>query len=182
MYQRNNEPNAFLLNEKQAQKMGINNNENFNINNENDKNDNKDNNENTYCVLVKDITTKKNEYAFYIPLFSALEETAENKNFTYSIEIIEANTTEVTNMNGIFSGCWKLQNIEGLKKLDITNVKDISNMFYECKALTKIIGIDKWDTDNVTDMSWMFSKCEALTTGIQVRLPIWSLCLIIVVH
>ena len=44
----NNETNALLLNEEEAQIFEINNNENININNEN-----------TYYVRVKDITTKK---------------------------------------------------------------------------------------------------------------------------
>ena len=140
----NNKANAFLLNEEEArtikgemeiknnENININNNENININNENDKNDKNDNNENTYYVLVKDIISKKNEQNQYIPLFSALERKAENKNFTYSIEIIAANTTSVTDMSLMFKGC---------------------------KALTKIVGLDKWNTKNVTDMNCMFYGC-----------------------
>ena len=109
-----NEPKALLLNEKQAQKIGIN-------NNENDKNDNKDNNENTYYVLVNDITSKKNEQNQYVPLFRALEKTAIDKDFTYSIEIIDANTTEVTNMSHMFDRCTKLKSL--------TNISLISTIF-----------------------------------------------------
>ena len=163
----NNEANALLLNEEEAQKiketMEINNNENININNnENNKNDNKDNNENTYYVLVRDITTKKNEDDTYRSLFKKLEENPQQNKFTYTIEIFAANTTEVTVMSGMFVGCESLTKIVGLDKWKTDKVTNISGMFYECKALTNIKGIDKWNTENVIDMNCMFTECSPL--------------------
>ena len=106
-----------------------------------------------------------------------------------TIEGIEyLNTTNVTNMSGIFRGCdalttldisnfdtknvtnmgWMFGSCHALTTLDVSNfdtknVTDMSNMFYECKALTTL-DVSKFDTKNVTDMSYMFSGCYTLTT------------------
>ena len=163
----NNKANAFLLNEEEARTIkgtiGINNNENININNAilNDENS-KDNNKNTYYVLVKDIATKKDENDFYITLFSTLKNTAIINKFTYSIEIIDANTTEVTDMSHMFDGCRALTEIKGLDKWNTSSVTDMSCMFAGCEKLTEIKGLDNWDTRGVKDMSGMFNGCKEL--------------------
>ena len=76
-----------------------------NIINNKEENNNEEGTKTYYYVLINDITTKANVYK---SLFSALEKTAIDKNFTYSIEIIDANTTEFTDMNCIFYGCFSL--------------------------------------------------------------------------
>ena len=116
-----------------------------------------------YYVFIKDITTKKNEQNHYAPLFRALEETAENKDFSYSIEIINANTTGITDMSRIFRKCENLTEIEGLEKWDTSNVENVSYIFSRCKALKKIVGLGRWNTSKVTNMSGMFNECNALT-------------------
>ena len=132
----NNNLNAFIVGDSDVYKpmemMG----ENANNNNNNEENNNEEKVYKTYhYVLIKDITHKEDEEGHYVHLFRALEETASDKGFTYSIEIIDANTTEVT---------------------------DMSYMFYEYKALTEMVGLDKWNTTNVTNMSWMFKGCSSL--------------------
>ena len=152
----NNEPNAFFLSEEEAQKIGIN-------NNENDKNDKKDNNKNTYYVLVKDITTKKDEYELNIPFFKNLQSNAQKNKFTYTIEIFAANTTGVEDMGHMFYRCVALTKIVGLNNWDTGNVTDMSYMFGGCEKLTEIKGLDNWNTKSVTNMEGMFWGCEKLT-------------------
>jgi len=71
------------------------------------------------------------------------------------------NTSEVTNMSYMFSGC------SGLTSLDVThfdtdNVTDMSYMFYNCKGLTSL-DVTHFNTGNVTNMSYMFYYCNSLT-------------------
>ena len=155
--------NAFIVEDSDVnfivREMGENDNDNNIINEENNK---EGGNKTYYYVLIKDITTMKNEQDKYVPLFNALEKTAKDKNFTYSIEIIDANTTEVTNMRSMFDGCEKLTEIKGLDKWNTGNVTDMSWMFYGCKELTEIEGLENWKTDNVTAMKCMFAWCKSL--------------------
>ena len=97
------------------------------------------------------------------------------------------NTSEVTNMSGMFDGCASLTSINmsktsqakvsdlanaGLRKapaaanllnFNTANVTDMSYMFAGCSSLT-ILDLTSFDTKNVTDMSYMFSGCSSLTT------------------
>ena len=79
-----------------------------------------------------------------------------------SIDLSALDTSEVTNMNDMFSVC------EGLTSLDVSNfdtsqVIDMSSMFSYCKKLTSL-DVSNFDTSKVTDMSDMFSHCTDLTT------------------
>ena len=106
-----------------------------------------------------------------------------------TIEGIEyLNTTNVTNMSGMFRGCdalttldisnfdtknvthmgWMFGSCHALTTLDVSNfdtknVTDMNNMFSYNSALT-ILDVSNFDTKNVTDMSNMFYECKALTT------------------
>jgi len=68
-----------------------------------------------------------------------------------------------TSCYGWFCGCKDLTIIEGIKYLNTTNVTNMSDMFSGCSAL-KTLDVSKFNTQNVTDMGWMFSDCSALTT------------------
>ena len=72
------------------------------------------------------------------------------------------NTSNVTDMNAMFSGC------SGLTSLDVSNfntenVTNMINMFYDCSGLTNL-DVSGFKTDNVTNMSTMFSGCSSLTS------------------
>lgn len=67
-------------------------------------------------------------------------------------------TSNVTNMQQMFSGCSSLTTIP---QLDTSNVTDMTNMFNGCTALT---AIPQLDTSSVTKMGNMFNGCSALTT------------------
>ncbi len=72
------------------------------------------------------------------------------------------NTSEVTSMSQMFSGCSALSSID-LSAISTSKVTDMSSLFSGCKSLTEL-DLSGWDTDNVTDMSSLFQECSALTT------------------
>ena len=80
-----------------------------------------------------------------------------------SIEgLTRLNTSEVTNMNGMFANCIKLTSID-LTGFRTANVTNMEAMFYRCKVLTSL-DLSTFRTNNVTNMGQMFSGCSALTT------------------
>ena len=105
-----------------------------------------------------------------------------------SIDLSALDTSEVTNMKGMFEDCWSLtsldlsnfdtsevtnigamfQDCSSLTSLDVSNfdtskVADMNNMFYYCISLTSL-DLSSFDTSKVTDMSWMFGNCSGLTS------------------
>ena len=71
------------------------------------------------------------------------------------------NTSNATNMRGMFSNCNILTKLD-LSNFDTSNVEDMSGMFQLCKTLTNL-NISTFNTSNVTNMSIMFSNCNILT-------------------
>ena len=85
-------------------------------------------------------------------------------NFSKLTEIENANlldTSQVTNMGGMFSSCSKLTNLD-VSKFDTSNVTNMFEMFYGCNSLTSL-DVSKFDTSNVTNMAGMFYGCSNLT-------------------
>jgi surface protein len=66
-------------------------------------------------------------------------------------------TSGVTDMNGMFYGCYSLISIPQLNTSSVTNMNE---MFYGCSSLTSIPLLD---TSKVTDMSSMLQSCVSLT-------------------
>ena len=71
-------------------------------------------------------------------------------------------TSDVTNMSGMFNYC------SGLTILDVSNfntnnVTTMSEMFGGCSNLTSL-NVSSFDTSNVTTMSGMFNNCQKLNT------------------
>ena len=81
-------------------------------------------------------------------------------------------TSNVTNMSYMFSDCYKLSTIP---KLDTHNVTNMRGMFSYCNSLTSI---PQLDTSSATNMSYMFNGCSKLTeihiTGMKVSFNITS--------
>ena len=71
------------------------------------------------------------------------------------------NTSEVTDMCGMFEGCESLLYLD-LSSFDTSKVRDMSGMFNECEYLTNL-DLRRFNTSNVRDMSGMFSNCEKLS-------------------
>ena len=56
----------------------------------------------------------------------------------------------------------KLVSLPDISEWDTSNVSNMSGMFYDCSSLLSLPDISKWDTSNVSDMSCMFSGCKSL--------------------
>ena len=74
----------------------------------------------------------------------------------YIKKIPQLDTSNVTNMNSMFSGC---RNLISIPQLNTSNVTNMSNMFNGCKLITTI---PLMDTSNVTYMAYMFASCNNL--------------------
>ena len=83
-----------------------------------------------------------------------------------SIDTTGWDTSNITNMDGMFSSCNALTTLD-VSKWDTSKVTDMSYMFWHCNALTTL-DISNWDTSKVGSMQYMFNRCYALTkiTGI----------------
>ena len=80
-----------------------------------------------------------------------------------SIEGIEnLNTSEVTDMSGMFWYCSSLTSLD-LSHFDTSKVTSMSCMFNECSGLTTL-DLSTFDTSSVDYFSGMFSKCSGLTS------------------
>ena len=96
-------------------------------------------------------------------------------------------TSNVTDMSGMFSRCSSLTSIN-LTGLDTSNVINMQDMFMDCTLLTNVditglntskvtsmrrmfmrcnniqnLDLSNWDTSNVENMSMMFCRCTSLT-------------------
>lgn len=74
------------------------------------------------------------------------------------LEVIEANTSSVTNMSDMFLGCAALT---AVPLFDTSSVTNMSRMFRGCRSLTLV---PLFDTSSVTNMNNMFAYCTSLTT------------------
>ena len=73
-----------------------------------------------------------------------------------------SNTSNVTQMNGMFYGCSGLTSLD-LSGWDISNVYFMNYMFQNCSKLTSL-DLSGWDINDVTDMTDMFYNCTSLKT------------------
>lgn len=74
------------------------------------------------------------------------------------LEVIDANTTGVTNMSKMLRYCSVLQSVP---LFDTSSVTDMNWMFSGCQALTTV---PLFDTYKVTNMSYMFYNCRGFTS------------------
>ena len=125
--------------------------------------------ENTLKKLLD--TTKSSSYLFYNYLGSKIDSiisysdtsnvTKMNSMFSgcsYLNTIPQLDTSKVTTMRYMFDGC---SNLDTIPQLDTSNVTNMIAMFHSCKSLSSI---PELDTSRVTDMSAMFQSCAFLTT------------------
>ena len=79
-----------------------------------------------------------------------------------SLDLSKFDTSNVTNMCAMFAGCSGLTSLD-VTKFDTSKVTDMNSMFYGCSGLTSL-DVTKFDTSNVMDMCAMFSGCSSLTS------------------
>ena len=78
-----------------------------------------------------------------------------------SIDLSALDTSEVTNMGGMFGGCSSLLSLD-LSNFDTSQVTDMASMFNSCSSLTSL-DLRNFDTSKVTSMYFMFYECSSLT-------------------
>ena len=76
------------------------------------------------------------------------------------LDVSNWDTSNVTNMAGMFSGCSALATLDA-SNWDTGNVTDMRNMFFRCEAIT-VIDASGWETSSVKNMSGMFRFCTNL--------------------
>lgn len=74
------------------------------------------------------------------------------------VNLDEFDTSTVTNMRGMFSGCGKLESINFGQRFSTNKVTNMKGMFQNCSKL-RDMDISDFDTSNVTDMSYLFCRC-----------------------
>ena len=74
------------------------------------------------------------------------------KNFSFDFSHL--NTSNVTNMLGIFNGCTSLTSLD-LSNFDTSNVISMSNMFSNCNSLISL-DLSNFDASNVIQMIDVF--------------------------
>ena len=78
--------------------------------------------------------------------------------------ICNLNTSEVTNMFGMFGVC-KIMKILDLSSFNTAKVNNMGGMFWKCSELQTIYVGDGWSTAAVTGSSRMFEDCTELKGG-----------------
>ena len=69
------------------------------------------------------------------------------------------NTSNVSDVRCMFSGCHKLKRIEGMNNFNTCNFRDMTGMFNECKELD-FLDLSNFNTSNVNKMDFMFNHCN----------------------
>ena len=72
------------------------------------------------------------------------------------------NTSNVTDMNNMFSYCLILESID-ISGLNTSNVTNMKYMYYYCQKLESL-DLSTFNTSNVTNMHGMFSYCDKLNS------------------
>ena len=79
-------------------------------------------------------------------------------------DFTKLDTSNVTDMGGMFNGCYSLTTIGDLSNWNTSNVTNMSGLFATCPLLTTVGDLSNWDTRNVTNMGGMFRGCKSLTS------------------
>lgn len=74
------------------------------------------------------------------------------------IEVLGANTSEVTDMRAMFQSCSYLQSVA------LFDTRNVTNMYYMFNYCSRLTSVPLYDTSNVLDMQYMFSGCATLDT------------------
>lgn len=77
------------------------------------------------------------------------------------IDISGWETSQVTNMVGMFSFCHSVEQIKGIENLNTKKVERVNAMFSFCNSL-KTLDLSKWDYTKFQNMIFMFHGCKNL--------------------
>ena len=85
----------------------------------------------------------------------------DNKSNLKSIKKMQIDTSNVTSMSSMFSGCSALTSLD-LSNFDTSNVINTTYMFYNCSSLTSL-DLSNWDGSKFYDSpTFMFMSCSSL--------------------
>lgn len=77
-----------------------------------------------------------------------------------SLDLSSFNTKNVTDMSGMFNNCTNMRSIN-LESFDTSKVTEMMNLFKDCKNLWEI-DISSFDTTKVSSLSGLFYNCHSL--------------------
>ena len=52
--------------------------------------------------------------------------------------------------------CFSLKSLPGISNWNTSNVSDMRGLFYGCKSLISLPDISKWNIENVFDLSYIY--------------------------
>ena len=78
----------------------------------------------------------------------------------YIGELVKLNTSNITNMDGMFRNCYNLTSIN-TSNWDTSNVTNMDNMFFMCENLQSL-DLSSFDTSKVRNMNGIFGQCRSL--------------------
>ena len=81
-----------------------------------------------------------------------------------TINFVNFNTTNATNMQYLFNNCSSLTKINGFETINATNATSMHRMFYNCSSLRSLTIGSGFNSAKVETMSAMFHGCTSLTT------------------
>lgn len=84
------------------------------------------------------------------------------KNNTNILEILGANTTNVTSMTRMFAACSALSNVQLFDTSNVTNIEGMFDMYGVNSALTSI---PLFNTSRVYNMNAAFYNCKSVQSG-----------------
>ena len=85
-----------------------------------------------------------------------------NTKLTNLPDISNWNTSNITNMSGLFKGCSALFSLPNISKWDTSKVTNFSSLFMGCSKLEELPDISNWNTSNANTMQSMFMGCSSL--------------------
>ena len=115
-------------------------------------------------------TLDYNNYVVHVVFddsFSVVRPTSTHAWFRYFRELTDIDlggldTSEVTDMSGMFDDCVKLTHLD-VSGFDTAKVTNMQGMFWECSSLTSL-DVSGFDTSEVKNMVGMFWYCSSLTS------------------
>lgn len=111
-----------------------------------------------YAYIVGDYLRIASESEIYAP--SNISNIFESFWKLESISFSNFNTSDVTNMDGMFYGCSSLKNLD-LSNFNTSKVTNMGSMFNNCSSLVNL-NLNSFNTSKVIDMSYMFECCNNL--------------------
>lgn len=82
-------------------------------------------------------------------------------NHLESLDVSNWNTSNITELNFVFTCCESLRKIDGLETWDVSKVTDMDSVFGNIPV--KALNLSTWNTRNVTNMCKMFCDCTSLS-------------------